>query len=328
MIKQYYSPQCLLAVPQRGKVCVLLVLILLMTACQAPLNLEAVNQEQGRATHRTDRFEAGTFSGTAIIVVGIGGVVLRSLDGGVSWNRTTLDKGASLIDAATCPDGTLAALQLENAVWISTDNGASWNRRKLQDELTPQAMTCDPLNRIWIVGGFSTILSSSDRAATWSRQNDGEDQLLTNIQLQDQDNGVATGEFGVILHTRTGGSDWASGVPLPGEFYPQDTLFVSEKEGRVVGLNGTILHTQDGGGSWSREVTETDAALYGLAKVGDAVYATGNAGTLLRLDEGGWRELDYGRRATGFLRVVLGIGNGKLLLAGDGGELQVVRLGQ
>src|SRR3981081_2461988 len=49
------------------------------------------------------------------------------------------------------------------------------------------------------VGGFGTILRTSDGGATWVRQPSGTTRLLRGVSLVDEKTGTSVGEFGTLL---------------------------------------------------------------------------------------------------------------------------------
>ena len=55
------------------------------------------------------------------------------------------------------------------------------------------ALTCDAQGRIWVVGAFSTILSSTDGGASWSEDSFGEDAQLTSVQFVDDNTAYIAG---------------------------------------------------------------------------------------------------------------------------------------
>ena len=97
-----------------------------------------------------------------LLVVGNHGLVLRSVDAGTTWSRQELPGWPSLIDIAACPNGQFAALATEGQVLVSADDGQTWTANQIQTEESPQGITCDPQNRLWVVGSFTTIIVSDD----------------------------------------------------------------------------------------------------------------------------------------------------------------------
>ena len=61
--------------------------LLLLTGCEAPLNLDAVRDVAEQASQRTDFYQAMATNQSVIVVSGNEGVLLSSEDQGASWTR-------------------------------------------------------------------------------------------------------------------------------------------------------------------------------------------------------------------------------------------------
>jgi len=292
-----------------------------LSGCEAPLNLEGVSSEKSKSVLRFDQFQSITNTGRAVVAVGSAGLVLNSKDGGVTWQRQMLPGGPSLIDIVNCPDMTLVALDIRRMLWLSEDDGDTWVSRPIDTAETPLALTCDPRNRLWVVGSFSTILSSADRGATWEMQTFDEDLMFTTVQFVEPGFAVITGEFGAVMTSVDEGATWERAGDLPGEFYPLAALFTSRDLGYVAGLNGKILHSDDGGQTWRYQETVTNSPLYGLVAQGEQLYAAGDFGVLLRQQGERWERQEHDLPAFSYLRGVAPINHQDLLLAGGMGAL-------
>lgn len=302
-------------------------LCIVLAGCEAPLDLSGIEAESARPFHRYDLFQAVARHADRVLVVGGMGAVVHSTDGGGSWQRTNLPGKPFLLDVAACPDGGFHAVEQTDGLWSMQPDGA-WARQALPDMIEPMALTCDPSGTLWVIGGYSTILHSLDRGASWDRWSLDEDLYLTTIQFIDRDHGVATGEFGTVLLTADGGSTWDRASDLPDSFYPQAAYFASPDAGWVVGLNGTIWATVDGAQTWESMPTGTNAPLYGIAGLGDRLLATGENATVLyhRVGDASWNALEDFTDARGYLRGAVGVGDGRFVVAGGGGALIEVTL--
>ncbi|MBM4220951.1 MAG: glycosyl hydrolase [Gammaproteobacteria bacterium] len=296
----------------------------LLAACESPLNLEGVEASESVSIRRGDLFQDAASSDQVLLVVGNHGLVMRSLDGGTTWNRQELPGWPSLIDIAACPNGRFAALATEGQVLVSADAGQTWISHAIQTEESPQGITCDPQNRLWVVGSFSTIIVSDDEGENWEDHSIGDDTILTTIQFIDAQHAMIFGEYGFSVHSADGGATWTPGAPLPDEFYPQDAWFRDLQTGWVAGLAGQILHTADGGQTWALQETGTLVPIYSLAGIDNDVYAAGGEGTVLRFDGASWQRVDHGQPVRLFLRVVHDAGDGRLLIGGAAGALYSV----
>lgn len=283
---------------------------------------------------RTDLLQAVTRDGKTgtIVAVGLRGVIGVSRDDGGTWQRHDLTDRTSglrpaLLDVATCPDGGFAALDGRGHVFTSTDAGTSWGMHALESPEPPQAITCDAAGRLWVVGGFSTILVSDDGGKSWQDRSIGEDLILTAIQFPEADRGYALGEFGSVYATTDGGESWTAQPPIPGEFYPQAALFTDAAHGWVVGLDGAVMHTADGGQSWAKQPSGTQVGLFGLAAMpGGRVVAVGDRATVLSIDGKDWTPAQAPQAGAPFLTGAVATGPDTILAAGAAGTLTQIRL--
>jgi len=298
---------------------------LILSGCEAPLDLTGVNAQSAQPTQRADLFQAVARNQDTVIVVGGIGTIVKSLDGGTNWQRTTLAGKPFLVDVTVCPDGRFYAIDKTDGIWSMQSDGL-WLRQALPDQTEPQAMTCDAANVLWVIGGFSTILHSNDAGASWDSWSLDEDIYLTTIQFVDPQHGVVSGEFGTVLLTADGGVSWNRAKNLPDSFYAQSTWFSSPATGWVVGLGGTIWKTGDGGQSWQSIPSGISTPLYGITGFGNTLVAVGDNTTVLyrRAGDGSWTSLTEAGKSRTYLRGVAGIGEGRFIVAGGGGSLFAV----
>ncbi|HCU89542.1 MAG TPA: glycosyl hydrolase [Gammaproteobacteria bacterium] len=296
----------------------------LLSGCEAPLNMEAVDAARELPIHRTDRYQAVARNDANVVIVGNQGVILYSSDKGTSWQRNEIPDWPALIDVAACPNGSFVALAFAPLVFVSSDNGATWVPRPIPTTESPQALTCSPDNKIWVVGAYTNRWTSSDAGESWVESTDDEDVLLTTVQFFDADNGVITGEFGTVMFTTDGGNSWNTMAPLVDEFYPQTTYFKNSSEGWVAGLGGVILYTNDGGQTWVSQDTETVVPLYGIAEIGRSMFAVGGEGTVLKYDGDLWRLFDHGKAIRLYIRAIAALDDARAIIAGVRGTLHII----
>ncbi len=301
--------------------------ILILTACEAPLDLSGVVKESARSTHRSDLFQAAAHYRDSVVVVGGMGTIVQSADGGKNWQNTTLPDRPYLVDVTSCADGSFYAIDKTDGLWSPGGDGR-WGRKALPDMTEPQALTCNTDNVIWVIGAFSTIYHSSDAGANWESWSLDEDLYLTTIQFIDQQHGIVTGEFGTVLLTRDAGVTWQRINDLPGSFYPQSAYFTKLSTGWVVGLSGTIWKTLDGGQSWQRMQSGISTPLYGIKGSGNTLVAVGDNTTILYsgTDSDVWAPLDETIKSRTYLRGVIGLDDERFIVAGGGGSLFAITI--
>jgi photosystem II stability/assembly factor-like uncharacterized protein len=301
-----------------------LLLALLISGCEAPLDLTLVEREIKKPIYRFDQLKAAASNHRRIIAVGDYGTVLTSLDKGETWQRTQLSTKSSLMAVASCEDGSFAAIDTLRKVWISDAKGSEWQATQLETMESPMAVTCDPRGRFWITASFSTLIHSDENQSNWQEVSQQEDMQFTAIQWLDRDNGVVTGEFGSLYFTHDGGESWERGNDIPNEFYPMAAWFRSLDEGWVAGLSGTILHTKDRGESWQRQASVSKAPIYNLIPQGDRLYATGDNGTLLQLQGDRWERVPDAPRLFSYLITAIPQGDERLLVMGGRGTISPI----
>lgn len=292
---------------------------LLMTGCEAPLNLEAIQEQSQQAIQRTDFYQAMTRNNEVIVLSGNNGVVLVSSDEGETWKRQTPTSNSFLaVDA--CPDNSFIALTFGNELWHSNSSGENWTVHSLPSQEQMMTAACAPDGSWWTAGGFSTIQSSADQGETWNEISLNEDAILNNLQFIDSDTAFITGEFGLVLRTEDGGKNWDNAGYLPDEFYAHTSYFRSQNEGWAGGLNGFIYHTTNGGESWEKSPTGITAPIYGFVAGPSALYALADNATVLKHSNNSWQKISTSNQPL-YLRSGLLLPDNQLLAAGGRGLL-------
>ncbi len=157
-------------------------------------------------------------------VVGQGGLMLRTNDGGLTWTQAT--NGFSTqwyqIKMANSLVGYIAG---QNGYILRTkDGGVRWEVQKV--EVTGQIF--------------------------------GRDESLSAVSVIDANTVVVAGPGGTVFKTLDGGDTWVNiGYPkLPDAYWIEDVKFLNALEGWVVGLDQdlghfrSVYHTVDGGLTW------------------------------------------------------------------------------
>lgn len=262
------------------------------------------------------------FSATAsgpndCMVSGEDGILLRTTDGGKTWNKISPPKG---ID--------------ENLLAITRGSNPK---------------------DIWAVGPKATLIHSSDDGKTWEDLSLHKDETLNGVWFTDEMDGWVVGEFGVIKHTADGGKTWTEmdkvsdlppyfqdvtpkqayllGVPKLTEedLYLFQIMWTSPQTGYIASTGGLVLATNDGGQTWQAMRTGSHNSLFAIgAAAGHPAVVTGVLGTLIHQKGNSWKvERDISSRIFTWLRSVefsphgsLGIitgGTGTVLVSHDFG---------
>lgn len=319
---------CRKAMSSLRRACVVAVIVASISACEANLNLSGIDATLEQPIRRTDQFLAleQTSSGELIAFADDGVVVRGQISTeGLTWRRETLqaDRAPTFIDSAACADGSVVGLSFYNEVWWLGDEG--WRVTPIDTFEQLETIDCRADSEVWAAGSFSSFYRSQDGGTTWEDLSIGEDATITNLQFVDAEYGYAVGEFGMVFQTVDAGEQWAVIEPVAEEFYPLSLHFTDRDTGWVGGVLGIIFATSDGGRSWEPQETEGHAAVYGFFESDSGVYAFGDQGSVLKLEDQVWR-LQKTPPLPIHYKAGLALESGEALLVGGWGLVMTVPL--
>lgn len=214
--------------------------------------------------------------------VGHDAVILRTLDGGRSWERVyhAPEQERPLLDVWFRDARHGFAIGAYGFFLVTTDGGTSWTERQVSDE---------------------------------------DDFHLNHIAVSDTGRLYLAAEAGTIYRSEDGGKSWLS-LPSPyqGSFFatlplPGDALL-------VMGLRGHLFRSEDAGSSWEEIDTTTHAMLTDALHLRDgSVLITGLEGVLLVSKDGGRRFSLFQRPDRHGLATALQASDSTLVLFGESG---------
>ncbi len=188
-------------------------------------------------------------AGLAFAVGGFG-TVLRSADGGQSWEPIAFDWQALLGDV------------LEPHIY---------------DVEVSEAGV------VTIVGEFELIMRSSDGGDTWEILHRGDSSLFA-LELNDDGNGYAVGQEGKILRTADGGNTWEVGS-VSTNANLLDVLTDREGTVHITGIR-MLLRSADGGKNWTEidagDITSRWYQSLGISGSGN-VFLVGHSGRIVQI---------------------------------------------
>ncbi|HLL77646.1 MAG TPA: YCF48-related protein [Pyrinomonadaceae bacterium] len=237
-------------------------------------------------------------------VAGDEGVVLRTDDGGRTWQQqpTGVPDGVNDIYFRDKEDGYLLAA---NRVLTTEDGGRTWrpSARFAPADFngaTPElySVRFTSKKRGWIAGSLSRgdrvldslLLRTDDGGASWQRVSAPVRVELLHLDFRGEKRGWIVGDRGTILRTSDGGDTWRQQrVNTTATLYHVD--FEDDETGWAVGERSTILRTTDGGATWIAvevPVLGPRATLLSVAFANkEEGWIVGRNGTILRSSDGG-----------------------------------------
>jgi photosystem II stability/assembly factor-like uncharacterized protein len=185
--------------------------------------------------------------GKTVWIAGEEGLVLRSDDGGQTWNRQDSGVTDALFKIAAIDSNKAVISGSRGTLLWTTDGGQHWQHSKYKDLSFFDVAFADADNG-WAVGEFETVVHTADGGKTWQVQHEG--------QIGD----FRTGPYFAVA-------------------------FESPQHGWIVGLSGALLETNDGGKTWQSHELPGSRPIYvaTLLKEGDSsLWLGGRGGTLIR----------------------------------------------
>lgn len=131
-------------------------------------------------------------------IVGDGGLILRTQDGGLSWSAQNSGTKASLfnVDFRDKNDGIIVGG--EGTILRTENGGQTWEKIRSEATKSLLRVNFNDDKRGWIVGVGGMILRTDDRGKTWTRQTTQFTDSLYGLHT-DKRGGWAVGKKGIIL---------------------------------------------------------------------------------------------------------------------------------
>jgi photosystem II stability/assembly factor-like uncharacterized protein len=264
------------------------------------------------------------------ISVGANGLVLESRDGGNSWRELAPFTQSALLDVSCDTSPRLMVGQQgmvfreQDGAFQAVDSGTDARLLSVDSNADGLAMA---------VGGFGTVLRSSDGGRSWETLPFDWEAILNDFlepHLYDVDvaeDGVITivGEFELVLRSEDGGDTWETTHKGEASLFALDLQ--PNGRGYAVGQDGRIVATTDGGVSWSSLDSPAGEILLDVwSDAGGKVYISGIR-TMLRSDDGGgnWTSVQGGDLSTGWYQQIVVPDDdgavGRVLMAGHRGKI-------
>jgi photosystem II stability/assembly factor-like uncharacterized protein len=184
-------------------------------------------------------------SGLAVAVGGFG-TVLRSRDGGDSWEPLSFDWETllndflepHLYDVAVSDAGVITIVGEFAMVLRSVDGGETWDMVHRGDA---SLFALDLSGDVgYAVGQNGLILKTDDGGQTWSRQDAGTEANLLDV-LVDRDGVVHVTGIRTLLRSGDGGNTWAANKAGDISYRWYQSLGLSESGVFMVGHSGRIV---------------------------------------------------------------------------------------
>jgi photosystem II stability/assembly factor-like uncharacterized protein len=282
----------------------------------------------------TDRFyDVVALGPERALVIGYGGKILETEDGGSSWTRIPSGTKSHALYGIAFPSATTGWIVGQDGLILhTTDGGKTWQRQNSDTDRYLFDITALDERRAYVVGDRSILTVTTDGGQTWKARKvkavgdeltggvsiAAQDPVFYDVHFLDESEGWISGEFGKLLHTTDGGATWTERQQtlMGDEFFdPLDlpTLFglsfMDRQHAAAAGLDARLARTSDAGLTWTWETVESPYPLldpfFAVKLFADGSgWAIGAAGQVVRRAAGErvWRTADLGQPVFTWLR--------------------------
>ncbi|WP_339925418.1 YCF48-related protein [uncultured Cyclobacterium sp.] len=230
----------------------------------------------------------------------IGGenILLKSIDGGLSWVEMELPMRMDVLDISFFDDQNGVLLNEEGKIFRSTNGGGSWSNPSYPENLKLNRVLHIDENRLIISGDDGLILRSVNGGANWNIIDVPTEASIKKVFFVDQDLGYAVSSDSEIIKTFNAGESWElydSGFDVA----LNAVYFINDTTGYAVGDEGAIIKTEDGALNWQFINSGIDTDLTDV--IFNPAYPlvgviSGDGGTILRTTNGGLTFKEAGSR--------------------------------
>ncbi len=217
-------------------------------------------------------------------IVGDGGVILRTTNGGEKWINDSSGTTAGFASVKALSSHKAIAVS-GNYIFIKRDQFSKWEKitNVVATELNKVAFANQTHG--CIVGGNGLVLLTSDGGESWKKVDVGTTLPLGGVAYADMRNLVVVGSNGLFLKSTNGGNTWTTTI-IPGE-----TVFacVSHPSVAKVYISGNdyIYTSKDSCKTFTRRPSGTTWLLGSSFPSEDTGYFVGHRGKILKTTTGG-----------------------------------------
>ena len=189
-----------------------------------------------------------------VLAVGEDGVILRSSDGGIHWQKINSGTRVNLSRIQFISEETGVIL---GSTILKTENGGK-NWFPLQVEYPGTLNLSDVFfineNEGFAIGNQSYVFKTSNGGKTWTFKNLGSDTHCSSVYFINSSTGFLFGNSNSLWRTTDSGLSWKK-IDLSAygwNIWFRDMSFPNAQTGYIADLEGKIYKTVDGGTVWTQ----------------------------------------------------------------------------
>jgi photosystem II stability/assembly factor-like uncharacterized protein len=172
-------------------------------------------------------------------IVGAGGLMLETVDGGMTWEKGFIVSRADLWQVAFATDQIGWIISLQGEVWHTTDGGKRWEEVPLPEKTVLTDMELLGKAGLAITTAEGAYWYSTNHGKSWAKRMIDFESRLIKVAMQNDKEGIILTDSRKYYYTRNGGKKWKQGL-LPDYAKAREVLFIRGKT-FIIGDNGLML---------------------------------------------------------------------------------------
>ncbi|MDZ3992664.1 WD40/YVTN/BNR-like repeat-containing protein [Pseudomonas sp. Teo4] len=207
-----------------------------------------------------------THAGNALVAVGERGFVLRSEDGGQSWQQVDTPVSVTLTRVVFPTPEQGWAVGHAGVVLHTGDGGRSW-KLQLEGRQASQLVVEAAQKRFELE---PNALNEKRASSARSLLEDGPDKPFLDVHFFDDAHGIVVGAYGLAFATDNGGNSWHpidQRLENPGAMHLYGIQQIDDKL-FIVGEQGLLLRSSDQGATFETLTSPATGTLFGLVPTG------------------------------------------------------------
>ena len=216
------------------------------------------------------------------------GSILKTSDGGTSWQTVLASSGTALVDICFPTALTGYSVSSGGDIVKTTDGGNTWSYLDSPAiGLVLRGVFFLNPDTGFICGQGESIFTTTDGGITWFQQISGA-YWLRKFSFPTHQTGYCAGDNHLVYKTTDGGLTWNQ-LPASGGSNLFNIQFLTVDTGFVCGVDGYAAKSFDGGQTW--QVLNTGITSTSLTSLwffnSQAGYCVGASGVILQTTDGG-----------------------------------------
>jgi len=200
--------------------------------------------------------------------VGENGTVMKSTDGGITWEEQNTGNVASLTSLSFINAEIGFACGNSGTIIKTTNGGEQWNILSSKTDEDLYALYFINADIGFCTGDWGILLKTVDGGNNWDTTGSQLVRRFRDIKFPSDSIGYLVGGLNenyinICLKTTNQGSTWDTiFLPVQDEIF--DMCFINPETGYMAGNYSTVIKTTDGGSSWDIQSESGDYHYYGI----------------------------------------------------------------